>query len=135
MVNDFIVKAKEADCFIFGSPVHFAGPYGNLISFMNRAFFAGNRIDENTFRLKPAAAVTVARRAGNTSTFSQLNKFFTISEMPVISSRYWNMTFGLDEGDVLRDEEGMQTMKIPGKNFAYFLKCKEAGKKLVLNRR
>jgi len=128
-VNEFIEMAKNADGFIFGSPVHFAAPYGNLISFMNRVFYAGSRSGEYTFRLKPAACVVCARRAGATSAFEQLNKFFTINEMPVISSRYWNMVFGANAQDVVQDAEGMQTMRILGKNMAYHLKCKEAGKK------
>lgn len=129
-VNEFIELAKTADGFIFGSPVHYAAPYGNLISFMNRVFFAGSRTEGGSpFRLKPAASICVARRSGATSTFAQLNKFFTISEMPVISSRYWNMAFGSNPEDVKKDEEGMQIMRILGKNMAYHLKCKEAAQK------
>jgi len=127
-VNEFIEKAKTADGFIFGSPVHYSGPYGNLVSFMNRVFFAGSRADSEIFRLKPAASISCARRAGAVSTFDQLNKFFTISEMPIISSRYWNMAFGSNAEDVKKDLEGMQTMRILAKNMAYHLKCKEAAK-------
>ncbi len=128
-VNDFIELSKTADGFIFGSPVHFAAPYGNLVSFMNRVFFAGKRADNEIFRLKPAASIVCARRAGCTSTFSQINKFFTINEMPVVSSRYWNMAFGKNADDVKKDDEGMQTLRILAKNFAYHLKCKEAAAK------
>jgi len=128
-VNIFIEKAKSTDGFIFGSPVHYAAPYGNLISFLNRVFFAGSRCDEEIFRLKPGAAVLCARRAGATSALEQINKFFMISEMPVISSRYWNMAFGKNADEVILDKEGMQIMRILGKNFAYYLKCQEIAKK------
>jgi len=80
-----------------------------------------------SFYLKPAAAVVSARRAGTTATFDQLNKYFTISEMPVIASRYWNMVHGATPEDVKKDLEGLQIMRILGRNMAWFLKCKEAG--------
>jgi len=126
-VNTFVETAKSADGFVFGSPVHYAAPYGNLVSFMNRVFYSGSRNEEEVFRLKPAACVICARRSGATSAFDQLNKFFTINEMPVVSSRYWNMAFGRNAQDVVQDAEGMQIMRILGKNMAYFLKCKQAG--------
>jgi multimeric flavodoxin WrbA len=81
------------------------------------------------FYLKPAAAVVSARRAGTTAAFDQLNKYFTISQMPVISSRYWNMVHGTKPEDVASDEEGLQIMRVLARNMAWFLKCKEAGKK------
>ena len=81
------------------------------------------------FRLKPAACVVSARRAGTTATFDQLNKYFAMNQMPIISSRYWNMVHGANPDDVKKDEEGMQIMRILGKNMAYYLKCQEAGKK------
>ena len=127
-VNEFVKVAKDTDGFIIGSPVHYAAPYGNLISFLNRVFYSASRTDKNIFKLKPAAAVVCARRAGSTSAFDQINKFFTINEMPIISSRYWNMVFGLNASDVVKDLEGMQIMRILGRNMAYFLKCKEAAK-------
>ena len=130
VVNEFREKAMEADGFIFGSPVHFASATGNITSFMDRLFysdFCGNR--GNAFKLKPAAAIVSARRAGTTATFDQLNKYFTYAQMPVISSRYWNMVHGAKAEEVLQDEEGMQTMRILAKNMAYFLKCIDAGKK------
>ena len=79
--------------------------------------------------MKPAAAVISARRAGTTATFDQINKYFTIAQMPVISSRYWNMVHGAKPDDVLKDEEGLYTMRVLGRNMAFFLKCKEAGLK------
>ncbi|MBR5496857.1 MAG: flavodoxin family protein [Clostridia bacterium] len=129
VVNQFVEKAATADGFIFGSPVHYAAASGAITSFMDRAFFsaacAGNRV----YYLKPAAAITVARRGGTTAAFDQLNKYFTISQMPVISSRYWNMVHGSKPEDVLQDEEGMQCMRILARNMAWFLRCKEAGEK------
>lgn len=126
-VNDFLDIAKDADGFIFGSPVHYASAAGALISFMDRVYFADFCSGQQYFYLKPAAAVVSARRAGTTATFDQLNKYFTISQMPVISSKYWNMVHGLTPEEVKKDLEGLQTMRILGRNMAWFLKCKEAG--------
>jgi len=126
-VNEFLDIAKDADGFIFGSPVHYAAASGAMTSFMDRVFYASMQADRQVFFLKPAAAVVSARRAGTTSTFDQLNKYFTISEMPVVSSRYWNMVHGAQPEDVKKDLEGLQTMRILARNMAFFLKCKEAG--------
>lgn len=128
-VNDFLDMAKDADGFVFGSPVHYAAAGGAITSFMDRAFYADALSGRRSFYLKPAAAVVSARRAGTTATFDQLNKYFTISEMPVISSQYWNMVHGRTPDDVIKDVEGMQTMRTLGRNMAWFLKCKEAGLK------
>lgn len=126
-VNDFLNIAGTANGFIFGSPVHFAAATGAITSFMDRAFYADLQSGGKRFYLKPAAAVVSARRAGTTSTFDQLNKYFTISEMPIISSRYWNLVHGRTPEEAKQDLEGMQTMRILGRNMAWFLKCKEAG--------
>jgi multimeric flavodoxin WrbA len=126
-VNDFLDAAEHADGFIFGSPVHYAGAGGAITSFMDRAFYTDLCAGRRIFRLKPAACVVSARRAGTTATFDQLNKYFTISEMPVISSRYWNMVHGSTPEQVRQDLEGLQTMRILARNMAWFLKCKEAG--------
>jgi multimeric flavodoxin WrbA len=126
-VNDFVDLAKHADGFVFGSPVHFAAASGAITSFMDRAFYSDMNSGKQSFYLKPAAAVVSARRAGTTSTFDQLNKYFTIAEMPVISSRYWNMVHGAAPEDVKKDLEGLQIMRVLGRNMAWFLKCKEAG--------
>lgn len=129
VVNEFVEKAKDADGFIFGTPVHYAGATGNMTSFMDRVFysaFCGGHGDY--FSFKPAATVISARRAGTTATYDQLNKYFGITQMPIISSRYWNMVHGYTPEDVMKDEEGIQIMKILGKNMAYYLKCIEAGK-------
>lgn len=129
-VNEFVEKAKEADGFIFGTPVHYAAASGAITSFMDRAFYsAGCSKQSDIFRYKPASTVVSARRAGTIATYDQINKYFGITEMPIISSRYWNMVHGAKPEDVLKDEEGMQAMRILGRNMAYYLKCIEAGKK------
>jgi multimeric flavodoxin WrbA len=128
-VNDFLDIAKDADGFIFGSPVHYAAATGAITSFMDCAFYANLLGGRNSFYLKPAAAVLSARRAGTTAAFDQLNKYFTISEMPIVSSRYWNMVHGAKPEDVKKDLEGLQTMRVLARNMAWFLKCKEAGMK------
>ena len=128
VVNEFAEKAKEADGFIFGSPVHYAAASGAITSFMDRLFYSTFNTPD-VFRLKPAAAIVSARRAGTTATFDQLNKYFAMNQMPIISSRYWNMVHGGTPEEVKKDEEGMQIMRILGKNMAYFLKCQEAAQK------
>lgn len=125
VVNEFVEKAREADGFIFGSPVHYAAASGAMTSFMDRAFYSGKQ----AFQFKPASAVISARRAGTTATYDQLNKYFGITEMPIVSSRYWNMVHGSCPEDVLKDEEGMQTMRMLGRNMAYLLKCIDCGRK------
>lgn len=85
----------------------------------------------NRFYLKPAAAVISARRAGTTATWDQINKYFGLMQMPIITSRYWNMVHGTTPEEVKQDLEGMQTMRILGHNMAYFLKCKEIGSKMI----
>lgn len=126
-VNEFSKLAIDADGFIFGSPVHYASAGGAITSFMDRLFFSNMWSGNQVFYLKPAACVVSARRAGTTAAFDQLNKYFTISEMPVISSQYWNMVHGFTPEDVKKDLEGMQIMRVLGRNMAWFLKCKEAG--------
>lgn len=128
-VNDFLAIAASADGFVFGSPVHYAAATGAITSFMDRVFYADLLAGRQSFYLKPAAAVVSARRAGTTATFDQLNKYFTISEMPVISSRYWNMVHGATPEDVKKDLEGLQIMRVLARNMAWFLKCKDAGMK------
>ena len=126
IVNEFSELADSADGFIFGSPVYYASATGTIRSFLDRVFFSRK---PETFRLKPGAAIASARRAGTTATLDQLNKYFTLAEMPVISSRYWNMVFGKSPEDVEKDIEGLYTMRVLGHNMAWFLKCKEAGEK------
>ena len=126
LANEFGELAKEADGFVFGSPVYFASATGAITSFMDRAFFAPDR---DVFYLKPAAAVVSARRAGTTATFDQMNKYFTICQMPIISSSYWNMVHGFTPEDVRQDLEGLQVMRNLGRNMAWFLRCKDAATK------
>lgn len=129
VVNEFVEKAKDVDGFIFGSPVHYAGATGAITSFMDRVFYSASQAGKaDRFLFKPAATVISARRAGTTATYDQLNKYFGINQMPIISSRYWNMVHGATPDDVKQDEEGMQIMRILGRNMAYYLKCIEAGK-------
>ena len=130
VVNEFVEKAKDADGFVFFFFFHYAAASGALTSFMDRLFYSVARGRNNDlFYMKPAAAVVSARRAGNTTTFDQINKYFTISQMPIVSSRYWNMVYGATAEDVLKDEEGLYTMRVLARNMAFMLKCKEAGVK------
>jgi multimeric flavodoxin WrbA len=124
IVNEFIAKAKEADGFVSGSPVHYAALSGALTSFMDRAFYGKGAV----YRYKPAAGTVSARRGGTTAAFDQINKYFTISSMPVVSSKYWNMVHGNTPEQVRQDEEGMQVMRELGRNMAWLLKCIEAGR-------
>ena len=123
-VNEVIEKAKEFDGFIFGSPVHYAAASGQLTSFLDRLFFASSANMHN----KPGASVVSSRRGGATSAFDQLNKYFTISNMPIVSSQYWNMVHGHTPDEVRQDLEGMQTMRTLGKNMGWLLKSIQAGK-------
>ena len=123
-VNEFLDLAEQADGFVFGSPVHFASASGMLTSFMDRAFYGRG----NLFAYKPAAAIMSCRRGGATAAFEQINKYFTISNMPIVGSQYWNMVHGNTPDEVKQDLEGMQTMRTLGNNMAWLLKCIEAGK-------
>ncbi|GHV72656.1 FMN reductase [Bacteroidia bacterium] len=129
-VNEIIEKAKTMDGFIFGSPVYYSGVNGTMTAFLNRLFYAGS----SHFAYKPGAAVVSARRAGTTATLDQLNKYFTISNMPVVSSQYWNMVHGNTPDEVRQDLEGMQIMRTLGRNMAWLLKSIEAGKQAGLTR-
>ena len=130
VVNRFREKAYEADGFIFGTPVHYAASSGNIKAFMDRLFYSELGGNQNkAFYMKPAASVISARRAGTTATFDQLNRYFTIQEMPVVSSRYWNMVHGTTPEEVEEDKEGLYTMRVLGRNMAYLLRCQEAAKK------
>ncbi|MEA4849563.1 MAG: flavodoxin family protein [Clostridiaceae bacterium] len=128
-VNEFLDLAGDYDGFVFGTPVHWASVTGAMTSFLDRVFYADLSGGGGRFYLKPAAAVVSARRAGTTATWDQINKYFGLMQMPIISSRYWNMVHGATPEDVKKDLEGMQVMRILGKNMAWFLKCKEIGTK------
>ncbi len=129
-VNECLEKLDQFDGFVFGSPVYYASANGALSAFMDRLFIAESRTGKNAFYLKPAAAVVSARRGGTTTALDQLNKYFTISQMPVVSSQYWNMVHGNTPDEVRQDAEGLQTMRTLARNMAYLLKCKEAGAKM-----
>ena len=122
-INEIIAKAKGADGFVFGTPVYYAHPSGRILSALDRMFYAG----KSAFAHKPGAAVASARRAGTTASVDVLNKYFTIAEMPVVSSSYWNMVHGNKPEDVLQDQEGLQIMRNLGRNMAWLLKCIKAG--------
>lgn len=128
-VNEFLDIAGDFDGFIFGTPVHWAAASGAITSFMDRLFYTDFNSGRNSFYLKPAAAVISARRAGTTATFDQINKYFSLMQMPIVSSKYWNMVHGAKPDDVKKDLEGLQIMRVLGRNMAFFLKCKEAGLK------
>lgn len=125
IVKDIRDRLKNADGLVVGSPVYFAGASGEITAILDRLFM----LAEADLRLKPAAAIASARRAGTTATLDALNKYFTYAEMPIVSSRYWNMVHGAKPEDVKADEEGVQIMRILGRNMAWLLKSIEAGKK------
>lgn len=127
-VNNFVEKCKDFDGFIFGSPVHYGSACGGITAFLDRAFFVNFTGGKKVFEHKPGAAIASARRAGTTATLDQLNKYMTISEMPIISGRYWNMVHGHTPDEVKQDLEGMQNMRILARNMVWHLKCMEAGK-------
>lgn len=124
VVNQWNEKARQADGFIFGSPVYFAHPTGSLLSALDRLFYAGG----DAFVHKPGAAIVSARRAGTTASLDILNRFFANAQMPVVSSTYWNMVHGTAPEQVKEDLEGMQTMRNLGRNMAWLLKCIALGK-------
>jgi len=123
-VNAFIAKAKEADGFVFGTPVYYAHPSGRILSFLDRVFYSSGDV----FKFKPGAAISVARRGGSSASFDCLNKYFGIAEMPIPGSSYWNIVYGRNPGEAEQDLEGMQTMRNLAKNMAWMLKCFELGK-------
>lgn len=125
LVNEVAPKFAECDGIVIGSPVYFASANGTLVSFIDRLFYSS----PVSKTMKVGAAVTSSRRGGNSATFDELNKYFTISEMPVAPSQYWNDVHGYSPDDVRADEEGMQTMRVLGRNMAFLIKCIAFGKK------
>lgn len=124
-VQDIQMRLEEFDGIIIGSPVYYSAPTGQLVSFLNRLFFA----TEKRMAGKLGASVVSCRRGGASATFEQLNQYFTISNMPIVSSQYWNSVHGFTAEDVYKDEEGLQTMRVLGQNMVWLLKCIENGKK------
>ena len=116
-------KLAEADALILGSPTYYAGPNGSLCALLDRVFYSCGPL----LQYKPGSAVAVCRRGGASATLDRLNKYFTISNMPLVPSQYWNMIYGLMPGEVERDGEGLQTMRTLGRNLAWLLKNNRAG--------
>lgn len=124
-VNYIVDKLDDIDGIVVGSPVYYAGASGQITSFMNRLFYtAGGRMPG-----KLGASVVSCRRGGSTVTFDQLNKYFTISSMPIVSSNYWNQVHGNKPEEVLKDKEGLQIMRTLGENMAWLLRLIENGRK------
>lgn len=124
VVNVIIEKLKVADGLVVGSPVYYSSMNGTLKSVLDRVFFG-----KSCFAYKPAAAIAVARRAGTTETVDAINKYFSINNMPIVSSQYWNMAFGSNGEQVEEDEEGLQTMRILGNNMAWLIKSIDVAKR------
>lgn len=125
IANEIIAKAKDADGFVFGSPVYYAHPSGQVLSLLDRVFYAGGA----AFIHKPGAVIVTARRAGTTASLDVLNKYLLNAEMPIASSTYWNMVFGPAPEKVEQDKEGLQTMRNLARNMAWLLRCIQAGQK------
>lgn len=129
-VNEIGSRIDTFDAIVLGSPVYYAGPSGQLCSFCDRLFFSNS----GKMAGKLAAAVVSCRRGGATASFDRLNKYFTITNMQVVGSQYWNMVHGFTPEDVRKDLEGLQTMRTLGENMAWLLKCIELGKQNGINR-
>ena len=125
IVNEVAPKLAEADAFVIGSPVYFASPAGGVVSFLDRLFFSTLNTDKT---MKVGAAVVSCRRGGNTATFDMLNKYFTISNMPIAASQYWNCIHGRELGEADRDEEGKQTMRALARNMIFLMQSIALGK-------
>lgn len=123
-VNECVEALAQADGFVVGAPVHYAGPAGACTAFLDRVFYGKSSL----FAHKPAAAVVSCRRGGASASFDRLNKYFTISSMPVVSSQYWNSVHGNTPEQVRQDLEGLQTMRTLARNMAWLLQSIEAGK-------
>ena len=129
-VNDLASRLDEFSGIIVGSPVYYAGPAGSLCAFLDRLFFSA---DDSKLEGKPAACVVSCRRGGASAAFDRLNKYFTIRNMIVIGSQYWNQVHGNTPDEVRKDSEGLQTMRTLGENMSWILKCIEAGKNSGIN--
>ncbi|MCD7840607.1 MAG: flavodoxin family protein [Erysipelotrichaceae bacterium] len=124
MVNEVAPKFEEADGLVIGSPVYYASANGTMVSFLDRLFYS-TPFDKT---MKVGASVACCRRSGSTATFDELNKYFTISNMPVVSSKYWNNIHGRLQGEAVEDAEGLATMRTLAKNMAFLIKSIELGK-------
>lgn len=126
-LNEYIQKMKDADGIIIGSPVHFAGLSGVLKTFLDRVFYVSSS-NGNIFRYKVGSAVVAVRRSGGVATFNQIMNYLLYSEMFIPTSRYWNVIHGRLPGEIIQDEEGVQIMRVLGRNMAYLLKMAELSK-------
>lgn len=124
VVNEAAQMLKEADGMVIASPVYYASANGTLVSFLDRLFYS-NSAD---LRMKVGSSVAVARRGGCSATFDELNKYFTINNMPVASSQYWNSVHGRAEGEAAQDEEGLQVVRVLARNMAFLMKSIALGK-------
>jgi multimeric flavodoxin WrbA len=124
LVNETAEKFNQCDGLVVGSPVYYASANATLIAFLTRLFYS-THFDKT---MKVGASVVVARRGGTTATFDELNKFFTISGMPIASSQYWNSIHGREQGEAIKDEEGLQTMRTLANNMAFLIKSIALGK-------
>lgn len=129
-VNEWIQKMKQADAVILGSPVYYSAINGTMKSFLDRAFFVTG-VNGGLLRHKVGAAVVAVRRSGGLPTFDQLNHFLNYSEMLLATSNYWNVIHGRAPGEALQDEEGVQIMRVLGKNMVWLMKLVENGKGVV----
>ena len=120
LVNEVAQKLEQADGLVVGSPVYYGSPNGTIIAFMDRLFYSSGNISK---QMKVGAAVVSCRRGGNTASFDVLNKYFTISGMPVASSTYWNQVHGFSAADVKKDLEGLQTMRNLARNMSFMIKA------------
>ncbi|MBD5306950.1 MAG: flavodoxin family protein [Bacteroides sp.] len=127
IVNETAPKLAEADGLLVGTPVYYAGANGQLLAFLDRLFYSTSGTVDKT--MKVGAAVVSSRRAGSTGAFDEINKYFTISAMPVVSSTYWNEVHGFTAADVEDDLEGLQTMRNLGKNMSFLIKALRAAEK------
>ncbi len=127
IVNEIAPKFEEANGIVIGTPTYYAGSNGTLISFLDRLFYS-THFDKT---MKLGASVISSRRAGSTSAFDEINKYFTISSMPIVSSTYWNEVHGFTESDVEKDKEGLQTMRNLGKNMAFLMKAIQSQKEKI----
>ena len=126
-VNQCAALIADADGLVVGSPVHYAGASGAITSFMDRLFYSASKL----FQFKPGAAVVSCRRGGASATFDQLNKYFTINNMPIVSSQYWNSVHGNTPEEVEQDLEGLQTMRTLGNNMTWLIRCIDMAKDKV----
>lgn len=124
IVNELAPKFEKADGLIIGTPVYYAGANGTILSLLDRLFYS-TRFDKT---MKVGAGVISSRRAGSTSAFDEINKYFTISNMPIVSSSYWNEVHGFSAEDVEKDLEGLQIMRNLGRNMAFMIKSINLGK-------